>query len=66
MGHSFGGASALYTAIKLNGQGIKGVIGLDPWLFPMKDLYLEYKLNIPVLFINSETFSNNAPEYKIR
>ncbi|KAL4512162.1 hypothetical protein ABPG72_005164 [Tetrahymena utriculariae] len=56
MGHSYGGATVQCSAFKYK-EHVKALICLDPWLFPMKDSYLEQKLNIPVLYINSESFN---------
>ena len=44
IGHSFGGVSALYTAIKNEEKRIRAVIGIDPWLFPMDEKYLQTKI----------------------
>ncbi|KAL4503722.1 hypothetical protein ABPG73_017465 [Tetrahymena malaccensis] len=56
MGHSYGGATVQCSAFKY-AEHVKALVCLDPWLFPMKDTYLEQKLNIPVLYINSESFN---------
>ncbi|EAR86444.2 platelet-activating factor acetylhydrolase (macronuclear) [Tetrahymena thermophila SB210] len=56
MGHSYGGATVQCSAFKYT-EHVKALVCLDPWLFPMKDSYLEQKLNIPVLYINSESFN---------
>lgn len=40
MGHSFGGVTALYSALLDLGETFKAVIGLDPWLYPMPDEFL--------------------------
>lgn len=33
IGHSFGGGTAIYTA--MNENRIKSIVALDPWLFPI-------------------------------
>ncbi|XP_030746400.1 platelet-activating factor acetylhydrolase-like [Sitophilus oryzae] len=54
MGHSFGGATALYTLSKRSEFKV-GVL-LDPWMFPVKNENLEEKITQPLLFINTQTF----------
>jgi hypothetical protein len=41
MGHSFGGVTALKTG--LDDKRVKGIVCLDPWLFPLEDKYYEMK-----------------------
>lgn len=66
MGHSFGGVTALYSAIKDLKDCISGVVGFDSWLYPLEDDLLDSELDIPVLFINSETFPTRSPQYKLK
>ncbi|CAG9763343.1 unnamed protein product [Ceutorhynchus assimilis] len=52
MGHSFGGATALYALSKR--KELKLGILLDPWMFPIKNEALD--IEQPLLFINTQTF----------
>ncbi|CAG9865266.1 unnamed protein product [Phyllotreta striolata] len=54
IGHSFGAATVLYTASKL--PKIKQAVLLDPWMFPIKNENLHETIDIPLLFINTQTF----------
>ncbi|XKL62109.1 hypothetical protein PGB90_001942 [Kerria lacca] len=56
MGHSFGGATSMYTLSRDNRFKI-GVI-LDGWMFPLKGEQLE--ISQPMLFINTQTFHLEA------
>ena len=56
-GHSFGGVTAIYTALK-DKRVRGGIVCMDPYIFPMKDEFLEKKLNLPILVINTESFDN--------
>lgn len=53
MGHSFGGATSLYTLAK-EPRFKMGVI-LDGWMFPLKE-EKDLKINQPIVFINTQTF----------
>ncbi|XP_065155391.1 platelet-activating factor acetylhydrolase-like isoform X2 [Atheta coriaria] len=53
-GHSFGAATALLALSER--PELKCGILLDPWMFPIKGLRLDKKVNQPLLFINTETF----------
>ncbi|XP_066993942.2 platelet-activating factor acetylhydrolase isoform X1 [Anabrus simplex] len=55
MGHSFGGATALFTLAK-DSRFKVGVI-LDGWMFPLKEeTDLPDKVQLPLLFVNTQTF----------
>ncbi|KRW98296.1 hypothetical protein PPERSA_02073 [Pseudocohnilembus persalinus] len=55
LGHSFGGGTAIYTA--MNENRIKSVVVLDPWLFPINKQDLQdLPIKQPILIINSENF----------
>lgn len=56
MGHSFGGASILLTASMLeeSPDRIKGILALDPWMFPVHRMNL--RVNRPLCVNNSEAF----------
>ncbi|VEN59171.1 unnamed protein product [Callosobruchus maculatus] len=58
MGHSFGAATAIYTAA-LRSE-IKQCIAMDPWMFPIKDENLHEKVKQPILFVNTYTFHLEA------
>lgn len=53
MGHSFGGATGMYTLSK--DDRFKTGIILDGWMFPIKEESLEIRQ--PLLLINSQTFN---------
>ncbi|XP_039287459.1 platelet-activating factor acetylhydrolase [Nilaparvata lugens] len=53
MGHSFGGATSVYTLAK-DDRFKLGVI-LDCWMFPLKD-ETDLKIKQPMIFINTQTF----------
>lgn len=55
VGHSYGGATALYSAY--HDKRIKQVFGLDPWMFPIDEKILKEKiLDIPLVFIMTESY----------
>jgi len=56
MGHSFGGGTALLAAS--NHNQFKGVVALDPWLFPASKI--DFSVDIPVLMINTEHFIHES------
>lgn len=62
MGHSFGGCTALLTASR--NELIKGVICMDPWMFPVSKL--KFSVNQPVLLIHNETFAHEKNIEKIQ
>lgn len=62
MGHSMGGATALMSAAAE--LRFKAVVGLDPWMYPIKDEPLDL-ISQPVLFINTETLSKGANKTKM-
>lgn len=50
-GHSFGGATTLYSLAK-DPRFKLGVV-LDGWLFPLRDEDVAQQINHPVMFINT-------------
>jgi hypothetical protein len=51
-GHSFGAATAVYTA--MNEPRITGnLVLLDPWLYPIEETFQTHQLNRPVLIIRT-------------
>ncbi len=62
MGHSFGGATALFSALKSAPALVRGLVLLDPAMDPLNEeegrtLASAKKLDIPVLIVNSEYFN---------
>jgi len=58
-GHSFGGATAIYTTQK--DERITGAcICLDPWLYPL-DEECYTSLNLPLLILRAEYFEQTVP-----
>lgn len=55
-GHSYGGATSIYSGSF--DTRIAGIIGLDPWLFPMGTDELARKIAKPLLVIKSEYFES--------
>ncbi|CAH1100663.1 unnamed protein product [Psylliodes chrysocephalus] len=53
-GHSFGAATVLYTLPKR--KEIKQTVLLDPWMFPIKNENIHEIVDIPLLFVNTQTF----------
>lgn len=64
VGHSFGGATAV--ASLANNERFKVGVLLDGWMFPLDDKIYEQKMQQPMLFINSETFSDNKNIKRMR
>ena len=54
LGHSTGGGGDV--AVALNDERIDAIIGLDAWVEPLDGTDLEQGLNIPSLFLRSETW----------
>jgi pimeloyl-ACP methyl ester carboxylesterase len=54
VGHSTGGGGAVYAA--LQDSRIKALIGLDAWVEPISDTLENINLNIPSIFLRSETW----------
>jgi hypothetical protein len=50
-GHSFGGATTLYSLAK-DSRFKLGVV-LDGWLFPLRDEDVAQQVNQPIMFINT-------------
>jgi len=57
-GHSFGGATVLYTSTRLAKEQLKAVWTFDPWMFPHLDEFASGKLqlHVPTIVISSEYF----------
>jgi len=62
MGHSFGGATALFTA-SLDERITGHVIMLDPWYFPLPDDLDLNKLKRPFLCFRADNFDKKFPFY---
>ena len=63
MGHSFGGATALYTAC--HDQRITGhTVLLDPWVYPLPDDLNLIKMKKPFMCIMAENFDIKFPIFK--
>ena len=59
MGHSLGGVSVIYTALKYNENKsnlLAGVVALDPPLLFIIDEFKYKKIPITIAFINSHYF----------
>ena len=61
-GHSFGGATVLYTSTRLAKEQVKAVWTCDPWMFPQLEEITSGKLqlHVPTIVINSETFHSDV------
>jgi hypothetical protein len=66
LGHSAGGGADIITS--LEDERIKVVMGLDPWVEPIRDEDVKTGLKVPALFIRSEqweTDPNNENLYSL-
>lgn len=58
MGHSTGGGGVVKTA--MTDERVDAVMGLDPWIEPIEENYLEQGLDVPSLFISSEQWKDRT------
>jgi len=61
-GHSFGGATALFTASK--DDRFKGIVSIDPWMFSVSQE--SFRIHKPVMMINTENFVNKENIQKVQ
>jgi len=52
IGHSTGGGASVKASMV--DKRIKAVFGMDPWVEPLKDEYINKGLNVPAVFLRSE------------
>jgi len=62
VGHSFGGATVLLAADR--DDRFKGIVSIDPWMFSL--CQEKFRVNKPVLMINTEHFVNKENLKKVR
>ncbi len=64
LGHSTGGGADVRLALK--DTRIRSLIGMDAWVEPIKQEYIETGLNIPALFLRSESWETGTNNINLK